>query len=93
MRICCPTGNRLGFFYVENDFPENASAHVVMREVSASGALVWEALLTAENGVLEGYRGERLPIYRDCDQNLQLGVPAHVLIPDTVLKASGIKLP
>ncbi len=88
-----PNGNRLGFFLIDNDFPENASSHVVMKEVSASGALIWEALLTAENGVLEGYRGNRMPLYRDSDQNLQLGVPTRVLIPDAVLKANGIHLP
>ena len=86
-------GNRLGFFYVDNDFSENASSHVVMREVSASGTLIWEALLTAENGVLEGYRGVRLPIYRDCDQSLALGQATQVLIPDAVLNANGIELP
>lgn len=66
---------------------------MVLSEVSASGALIWEALLTAENGVLEGYRAERLPIYHDCDQDLQLGQPTQVLIPDTVLKANGVTLP
>lgn len=88
-----PNGNRLGFFYVENDFSEEASAHAVMREVSASGTLIWEALLTAENGVLEGYRASRLPIYHDCDQALALGQATKVLIPDAVLKANGVTLP
>ena len=50
-------------------------------------------LLTAENGVLEGYRAERLSIFHDCDQDLQLGQPTQVLIPDTVLKANGVTLP
>lgn len=86
-------GNRLGLFYVENYLSENASSHVVLSEVSASGALIWEALLTAENGVLEGYRASRLPLYHDCDQDLQLGQPTQVLIPDTVLKANGVTLP
>jgi len=88
-----PNGNRLGFFYVENDFSEEASAHVVMREVSTSGTLIWEALLTAENGVLEGYRASRLSIYHENDQDLQLGQPTQILIPDTVLNANGVTLP
>ena len=88
-----PNGNRLGLFYVENYLSENASSHVVLSEVSASGALIWEALLTAENGVLEGYRAERLPIYHACDQDLRLGQPTQVLIPDTVLKANSVTLP
>ncbi len=88
-----PNGNRLGFFHVENDSTENPSTHAVMSEVNASGSLIWEALLTAENGVLPAYRGERLPIYHDCDQDLHLGQPTQVLIPDTVLKANGVTLP
>ena len=88
-----PNGNRLGFFYIVNEFPENASSHVVISEVSASGTLIWEALLTAENGVLEAYRGERLPIYGECDQNLLLGQATRVLIPASVLKANGVTLP
>ena len=88
-----PNGNRLGFFYIVNEFPENASSHVVISEVSASGTLIWEALLTAENGVLEAYRGERLPIYGECDQNLLLGQATRVLIPASVLKVNGVTLP
>lgn len=86
-------GNRLGLFYVENYLSENASSHVVLSEVSASGALIWEALLTAEDGVLEGYRAERLPIYHESDQDLHLGQATLVLIPDAVLKANGVSLP
>ncbi|MEA4913489.1 MAG: aryl-sulfate sulfotransferase [Christensenella sp.] len=86
-------GNRLGFFYVESKDLQSRSAHVVMSEVDAGGNLVWEALLTAENGVLDAYRGNRLPLYRDSDQNLHLGESARVLIPDTVLAANDVELP
>jgi arylsulfate sulfotransferase len=88
-----PNGNRLGFFYIESNDFERPSTHAVIDEVNADGKLIWEAVVTAENGVLEGYRAERLPIYHDCDQDLQLGQPTQVLIPDTVLKANGVTLP
>ena len=86
-------GNRLGFFYIESNDFEHPSTHAVIDEVNADGKLIWEAVVTAENGVLEGYRAERLPIYHACDQDLRLGQPTQVLIPDTVLKANGVTLP
>ncbi len=86
-------GNRLGYFYVESKDLLNRTAHAVMNEVDSSGNLVWEALLTSETGILDSYRGNRLPLYRDSDQNLHLGESARVLIPDAVLAANGVKLP
>ena len=88
-----PNGNRLGFFYIESNDFEHPSTHAVIDEVNADGKLIWEAVVTAEDGVLEGYRAERLPLYHACDQDLRLGQPTQVLIPDTVLKANGVTLP
>ena len=88
-----PNGNRLGFFYIESNDFERPSTHAVIDEVNADGKLIWEAVVTAENGVLEGYRASRLPIYHESDQDLQLGQPTQVLIPDTVLKANSVTLP
>ena len=86
-------GNRLGFFLVESDDPDAPSAHIVINEVDSDGKLVWEALLTAENGVFEGYRASRLPLYRESDQDLRLGQATQVMIPDTVLQANGVEIP
>ncbi|MEN6635483.1 MAG: aryl-sulfate sulfotransferase [Clostridiaceae bacterium] len=86
-------GNRLGFFFIENDDPNLPSAHIVMNEVDPSGKLIWEALITNEKGAVEAYRGNRMPLYRDSDQNLQLGVPTRVLIPKSVLAANGVPTP
>ncbi len=88
-----PNGNRLGFFYIESNDFERPSTHAVIDEVTADGKLIWEALVTAEDGVLEGYRAERLPIYHESDQDLHLGQATLVLIPETVLKANGVTLP
>ena len=88
-----PNGNRLGFFYIESNDFERPSTHAVINEVTADGKLIWEALVTAEDGVLEGYRAERLPIYHESDQDLHLGQATLVLIPDAVLKANGVTLP
>lgn len=86
-------GNRVGMFLIETDDVEKPSAHTVISEVNPAGELVWEALLTAENGQLVEYRAERLSLYRDSDQDLQLGQPARILIPDAVLKANGVQAP
>lgn len=86
-------GNRLGYFYVESKDLQNRSTHAVMSEVDSDGTLVWEALLTSETGILESYRGIRLPLYRDSDQDLHLGESARILIPDAVLAANDVELP
>ena len=86
-------GNYMGMFLIETDDVEKPSAHTVISEVNPAGELVWEALLTAENGQLVEYRAERLSLYRDSDQDLQLGQSARILIPDAVLKANGVQAP
>jgi hypothetical protein len=66
-------GNRLGYFYVESKDLQNRSTHTVMSEVDSNGTLVWEALLTSETGILESYRGIRLPLYREQRSRLAFG--------------------
>lgn len=86
-------GNRMGMFLIETRNEEKPSAHTVISEVTLSGDLVWEALLTADNGNLVEYRTERLSLYRDSDQHLQLGQTARIFIPEAVLEANGVKVP
>ena len=86
-------GNRMGMFLIETKYGEKPSGHTVISEVNLSGDLVWEALLTADNGNLMEYRTERLSLYRASDQHLQLGKTARIFIPEAVLRANGVKMP
>jgi len=84
-------GNRMGMFLVENGNEKYPSSHAVVSEVDKSGNLIWEALLTSRTGQLLEYRAERLSLYHACDQNLQLGLAAQILIQDSVLTANGVQ--
>ena len=85
-----PNGNRLGLFLIELDDENNSFGYTVIREVDAQGTLLWEALLTSDVGLFLQYRVERLSLYRDADDDLHLGQPAILLIPETVLEANGV---
>jgi len=85
-------GNRMGMFLVENGDVKHPASHSVISEVDESGNLIWEALLTSSTGQLLEYRAERLSLYHEYDQKIQLGQMAQILIPESVLVANGVQL-
>lgn len=87
-----PNGNRFGLFLIELHDPKNESSYTVLSEVNEAGHLVWEALLTGENGQMRSYRAVRLPLYRAADQNLHIGQNTSILVPTAVFEANGVEL-
>jgi len=85
-------GNRIGMFLVENGDVKHPASHSVISEVDESGNLIWEAMLTSSTGQLLEYRAERLSLYHEYDQNIQLDQMAQILIPESVIKANGVQL-
>ncbi|MCL2391234.1 MAG: aryl-sulfate sulfotransferase [Oscillospiraceae bacterium] len=80
--VLLENGNVLGVFdrYIA-EHGGNLNANIV--EVDADGQIIWEAFGTSSNahGAFHVYRVVRLPLYNDAANNLSIGVPAQVFIP------------
>ena len=76
-------GNFLGTFdRVVSDHGGDFNTNFV--EVDSSGNIVWEAYATGRDkvGKFPAYRSVRLPLYTAAANDLQIGVPARVFIPE-----------
>ena len=84
--VLLENGNRLGTFdrYIAA-YGGNFNANIV--EVDALGNIVWEAFGTSADSVgsFHVYRTLRLPLYKPVANDLQIGVPARVFIPDRLI--------
>ncbi|MCL2851510.1 MAG: aryl-sulfate sulfotransferase [Defluviitaleaceae bacterium] len=81
-------GNRLGVFDRHIYYlGEGRGINTNFIEVDSSGNIIWEAYATSTDamGTFNAYRGERRPLYTAAANDLRIGVPARVLIPENML--------
>ena len=78
-----PNGNRLGSFEPYDEKADLRYAYGV--EVDADGNVVWECWRTSDDAAHEygEYRLERLEIYAEAANDLRLGTPANLFLPET----------
>ena len=79
-------GNRLGTFDRYNLDVGSINNNYI--EVNAAGEIIWEAYATSDDeiGTYGGYRVSRLPLYTGKANDLGIGIPAKVLIPEDKLQ-------
>ena len=81
--VLLSNGNRLGTFdRYSAEYGGNLDASIV--EVDGRGNIIWEAFLTStdDTGSFYAYRVERRPIYTEAANDLRIGVPARVFVPE-----------
>ena len=79
-------GNRLGTFdRFHQGTGDNYNTSFI--EVDPSGNIVWDVYCSTLDAAssFNAYRCERLPLYTEAANDLQIGVPARVLIPEELL--------
>jgi len=84
--VLLDNGNKLGAFdRYTAEHGGSINANII--EVDVDGQIIWEVFGTSAstNGSLHVYRVLRLPIYKDAANDLRIGVPARVFIPDRLL--------
>ena len=85
-------GNRLGAFDRNSFLQEQEFVRINANfiEVDSTGRIVWEAYAasTDSTGDFLAYRLERRPLYTSAANNLNIGVPVQVLIPEQVMRAA-----
>jgi len=84
-------GNYFGMFLVQRNNIESAAANYM--EVDMDGQVVWEALAVSgdEKGLYEEYKAERMQIYNNAANDLQLGEAAQNLVPGEVYERFNIQ--
>lgn len=79
-----PNGNIYGLFALRKDTGYRKHDSARFLEINEAGEIVWEATASTAGGSYVEHMAVRLPLYGESDNDLMLGTPAELFIPQEV---------